>query len=178
MGIGDMMGIIAFSIAVIIAYPALLILLSILFSKTAAKASYRLSQGFRLPFIIGLLVAGIGGVLVVALLSTGSILQLIGAILFLILSFWGTIGIAGMAQVFGARLTELDDRQPSTLFEWLAGSVVITLSFVFPLLGWFVMIPIATVLGLGATTLSFFTRIPMPEDKPVEPTRDETLWQA
>lgn len=177
MGIGDMMGIIAFSIAVIIAYPALLILLSILFSGTARKANYRLSKGFRLPFIIGLLVAGGGGFLVVVLLSAGSVFQLAGVILFLILSFWGTIGIVGMAQVFGARLSDLDHRAPSPLFEWLSGSVVITLSFVFPLLGWFIMIPIATVLGLGAATLSIFTRIPMPEEKSVDAS-DETLWQA
>jgi hypothetical protein len=164
MGIGDIIGLVSFAIGMIIAYPALLILLNILFAGTTNKSAYRLKRGMRLPFFVGLIITLIGGFAVVALLSAGSVLQLIGVFLYLLLSFWGTIGIAGIARVFGERLAEMDDQAPSILRKLINGGGVLTLSFAFPLIGWFVLIPLGTVIGLGAATLSTFTTIPNDEE--------------
>jgi hypothetical protein len=160
MGIGDIIGLVSFIFGMIIAYPALLILLNILFSGTTTKAAYRLHRGMKLPFFLGLIIAIIGGFVVVFLLSAGSVLQFIGVIVYLLLAFWGTLGIAGMARVVGERLAELDHRDPAPLFRLLSGGAVLTLSFAFPLIGWFILIPLGTIIGLGAATLSLFTRIP------------------
>ena len=181
MGIGDMMGIISFFIGVLIAYPALLIVLSIMFVGRTSKAAHRIDRGFRLPFIVGAVVAAISVFLVVALLSAGGQLQLIGAILFLIFSFWGTLGIAGMAQVFGARISAMGARERSPLYEMVSGGAVLTFAFAFPFLGWFVVLPIATVIGLGAATLSIFTRLPADKSGDAGSTGDEEetlLWQG
>ena len=163
MGIGDIIGLVSFIFGMIIAYPALLIMLNVFFTGTTTKAAYRLHRGMKLPLFVGLVIAVIGGFVVLTLLSAGSVLQFIGVILYLLLSFWGTIGIAGMARVCGERLAELDHRDPAPLFKLLSGGAVLTLSFAFPLVGWFILIPLATVIGLGAATLSLFTRIPKDE---------------
>lgn len=163
MGIGDIIGLVSFSFGMIIAYPALLMLLNILFAGTTSKAAYRLHRGMRLPFFVGLIIAIVGGFIVLNLLSAGSVLQFLGVILYLVLAFWGTLGIASMARVCGERLSELDHRDPAPLFRLLSGGAMLTLSFAFPLIGWFILIPLGTVIGLGAATMSLFTRIPKDE---------------
>ena len=158
MGIGDIMEAISITITMIIAYPAFLILLNLLFGKTTTRVAERLEQGMKISFFVGLLVVGIGAFLVITLVSAGSVLQLIGFILYLLLSFWGTIGNAGLARVFGARLSDMSERKTSPLYELLSGGFVITLSFAFPLVGWFVLMPIVSVITIGAMTLNLFTR--------------------
>jgi hypothetical protein len=160
MGIGDILALVSFIFGMIVAYPALLIFLSILFANTTAKAAYRLNRGIKLPFFVGLIIMIGGGFLVVFLLSAGSVLQFLGVVLYLILAFWGTIGLAGLAQVFGERLAEMGDKDPSPLYKMLSGGATLSLSFAFPLIGWFVLIPVGTAIGLGAATLSLFTRLP------------------
>ncbi|MDQ7024202.1 MAG: hypothetical protein Q9P01_15270 [Anaerolineae bacterium] len=160
MGIGDIMALVSFIFGMIIAYPALLIFLNLLISGRTSKAAHRLNRGMKLPFFVGLIIATLGGFAVVALLSVGSVLQFFGVVLYLILSFWGTIGIAGLARVFGDRLAELSDKNPSPLYKMLSGGAILSLAFAFPLIGWFVLLPIGTIIGLGAATLSLVTRIP------------------
>lgn len=162
MGIGDIIGFVSVGIGMIIAYPALLILLNILFSKTTERVAIRLESGMKWSFFAGLIVVVIGGFLVVSLLSAGSVLQFIGFVLYLILSFWGTVGNAALARLFGARITEMGDKKPSSLGEMLSGGFVLTLSFAFPLIGWFVVMPIITCIAVGAMTLNLFRRAPRP----------------
>jgi len=162
MGIGDIIGFVSVAIGMIIAYPALLILLNILFSKTTDRVAIRLEKGMKWSFFAGLIIVVIGSFLVVSLLSAGSVLQLIGFILYLVLSFIGTIGNAALAKLFGARLSEMSEKKPSTLKELLSGGFVLTLSFAFPLIGWFVVMPIITCIAVGAMTLNLFRRSPRP----------------
>lgn len=159
MGIGDIIGVIAFIVGVVIAYPALLVMLSIVLPRMTAKARQRLDRGLRLPLVVGIVVWVVWGGAGFTLLQVGGPPQLIGAILMLALSLWGTIGLAGLAQVFGARLTAVSERQPSALREWMSGAGVLTLSFAFPVLGWLILIPLATLIGAGAATLSLVTRL-------------------
>ena len=73
MGIGDIIALVSFIFGMIIAYPALLILLNILFSGTTTKAAYRLHRGMKLPFFVGLVITIIGGFIVVFLLSAAAV---------------------------------------------------------------------------------------------------------
>lgn len=160
MGIGDIIGFVSVGIGMIIAYPALLILLNILFSKSTTRIAYRLEKGMKLSFFVGLFILVVGGFAVVTLLSAGSVLQFIGFVLYLLLSFWGTVGNAALARLFGIRLSELGKKEPSTLYELLSGGFVLTLSFAFPLVGWLVIMPIITCIALGAMTINLFSRAP------------------
>ena len=160
MGIGDIIGFVSVAIGMIIAYPALLILLNLLFGKTTSRVAYRLEKGMKLSFFVGLVIVGIGLFLVFALVSAGSVLQFIGVVFYLILSFWGTIGNAALSRVFGLRLSNLSEKEPSSLREMLSGGFVLTLSFAFPLVGWFVVTPIMTCIAVGAMTINVFSRKP------------------
>lgn len=167
MGIGDILAAISIAIGMILAYPALLILVNLLFSKTTIRVAERLEHGMKLPFFVGLIIVGIGAFAVVALVSAGSVLQLIGFILYLLLSFWGTIGNASLARVFGMRLSDISKRETSSLYQMLSGGFVITLSFAFPLVGWFVLMPIVSVITIGAMTLNLFSRKRYSTSEPV-----------
>lgn len=156
MGIGDILAAISISFGMLLAYPALLIVLNILFDKTTSQVAERLDGSMKTSFAVGAVIVGIGGFLIVALVSAGSVLQAIGVILYLLLSFWGTVGNAALVRVFGDRLTALADRDQSQLTKWLRGGFALTLSFAFPLIGWFVLMPIISVMTIGAMTLNLF----------------------
>ena len=158
MGIGNTIAFVSVGLGVIFAYPALLILLNILYGKTTTRVAERLEGGMKGSFFVGLIVIGIVGGLIFVLVSAGSVLQLIGGIVYLLISFWGAIGNAALARVFGMRLADLGDKNPSTLYELLSGGFVLTLSFAFPLIGWFVVMPIMTCIGVGAMTLNLLSR--------------------
>lgn len=156
MGIGDMMAAISVVIAMTVAYPALLMLLSVVFSRTTSRVATRTESGRTLPFMVGLgIVLGVGGVSV-AMVASGGPLQLVGTIVLLVLMFWATLGIAGLARLVGRRIGEMGNQKIGPLREMLVGGGVLSLSFGFPLIGWFVLLPLATVLGSGLTVMSFW----------------------
>lgn len=167
MGIGNTIAFVSVGLGVIFAYPALLILLNVLYSKTTTQVADRLEHGMKGSFFVGLVVIILVGGVIFVLVSAGSVLQLIGGILYLLISFWGAIGNASLSRVFGMRLADLGDKQPSTLYQLLSGGFVLTLSFAFPLIGWFVVMPIMSCIGIGAMTLNLFKRKPRKAD-PIE----------
>jgi len=72
---------------------------------------------------------------------------------------YANIGVAGLATVIGSRLPSPDDAAR----PWKAtirGGIVLELSCLIPILGWFVILPIATITGCGTTTRTFFKRSP------------------
>lgn len=160
MGIGDVLALIGIIIGMIIAYPALLIMLSLFFQTRTKKASIRVKRGLITPFFVGLLLAIPSYGASIALISAGSVLQFLGAVLLILVATWGAIGIAGMAQHYGQRLADLADQDQSTLKMWLSGGFVITLAIAFPIVGWFVIMPFTSIIGLGSATLGLFTRLP------------------
>ncbi|MEL7434411.1 MAG: hypothetical protein AAFN11_10745 [Chloroflexota bacterium] len=173
MGIGDIIAAVSIGIGMIIAYPALLIVMNLLFHRTTSRVAERLDGGMKSSFAMGVVVVGIGGFATVALLSAGSVFQFIGFVLYLLLSFWGTVGNASLIRVFGERISSLDERERSPLSKLLAGGFALTLSFAFPLVGWFVLMPIISVITIGAMTLNLFSRS---KKAPTMP--EETVVQA
>ncbi len=69
----------------------------------------------------------------------------------------GMIGSAGLALRIGAGLTsDLDARQPWR--RMLRGSVVLSLVFLAPWVGWFVLFPWTLASGIGAAVMTLFSR--------------------
>lgn len=68
---------------------------------------------------------------------------------------FSAVGVAGLATHMGQRLSSpADDRRP-----WAAtvrGGVVLSLAYVVPIVGWFVILPASVVMGAGAATLALF----------------------
>jgi hypothetical protein len=166
MGIGDIIALVSAITGMILAYPALLILLNVLFSQTTTRVADRLAHGMKWSFGVGVIVVIVGGIIISTLISAGSVPQLLGVLLYLLLSMWGTVGNAAIARVFGQRISAMSDRQPSTLMEMASGGCVLTLSFAFPLVGWFVVMPLISVITMGAMTLNLFSRRSSKTDDP------------
>lgn len=101
--------------------------------------------------LIGLPGIGIG----LAMANGGAApVKMIGIILTLVIFFAGLCGSAGLCLRIGKGLKNpIDQEQP-----WLRvkrGGIVLGLMFIFPVLGWFLVFPVALFSGMGALVLSW-----------------------
>jgi hypothetical protein len=81
-------------------------------------------------------------------------LQLLALLVLALLLILLTFGLAGVAQLLGARLAP--ERGPLARTLW--GAAALTLACLTPFLGWFGLLPYTALLGLGAFILSWFRR--------------------
>ena len=67
-------------------------------------------------------------------------------------------GVSGLATAIGRRLSSpLDEQSP-----WratLRGGIVLDLTYLLPILGWFVVLPASIIIGSGAVNLGFLARL-------------------
>ena len=96
--------------------------------------------------------------------------QLLGVTCIAVPVVLGLLGSSGLSQRVGIGLPSLvDKRQP-----WrrvLRGGIVLVLTFLLPFVGWFFLLPLTLVSGLGAAVLSWSPRgkaVPPPVGLPAE----------
>jgi len=172
----DTMAVFFVVVGFLLSFVGLWLLTRGLWPERVAAAADRLDRGLLVPFLVGLPIAVVA--VVVAMVATalpgklGGFVS--GGILCLFLTYAHT-GVSGLATAIGRRLpSAVDAGNP-----WrptLRGGVVLVLGYLAPILGWFAILPISTVVGAGATTLGFFARheqatAPAPVPYP-EPTID------
>ena len=106
--------------------------------------------GLALPFIA--VSIGIGKV-------AHPVAKMVGVALIGIPVLYGLLGSAGLALRIGAGLkSSIDDTQPWRRI--LRGSVVLSLTFLLPVIGWFIIMPWALISGLGAAVVAMFQKQP------------------
>jgi hypothetical protein len=81
--------------------------------------------------------------------------KLIGLLLIATLFLYSFVGIAGLATHLGQRLGSPADSDRPWL-QTLRGAVCLVMPATIPVLGWFLICPVVFLLGVGATTVSFF----------------------
>lgn len=87
--------------------------------------------------------------------------KMLGVVLIGIPILYGLLGSAGLALRIGAGLkSSIDDTQPWR--RMLRGSVVLSLTFLLPVIGWFIVMPWAIISGLGAVVIAMFQKQPAP----------------
>ena len=132
--------------------------------------SYWLASAALFPAMVGrthaaytrpIRVLLVGAVLAVPLIFLGAaiasapnpVVKLLGLAIISIPILVGLVGSAGLSQRIGQGMgSSLDERQP-----WrrvLRGGVVLSLLFLFPFLGWFVVLPATLLSGFGAAALA------------------------
>lgn len=139
--------------------PALMLVLGLTFDRTSEYAAQRLQEGIILPLVIGLIPVLLIGIPSTIFLSLGSVFQLCGSIAYLALFMWAFLSLSSVGRTFGMKLSQLNGRAGHPLYEMLLGTVVLTLAIAFPIWGWFVIFPVAAVVGIGATVLVSFKRL-------------------
>jgi hypothetical protein len=171
MGIGDNILLVSCLAGLMLALPSLLIFLNLALIGTSNRATARLSTGGCVPFGIGVVISVVVGVPAAILLSIGSVPQAIGAILSLLLLFFGFVGLAVVARLVGQRLVSMDERDESPLVQTVTGSLILSFSIAFPLLGWFIILPFSLLTGLGAVVIAmvagFGSNFRRPKQQPV-----------
>jgi hypothetical protein len=144
----------------------------LLFEGTFPASVERCRQTYKKRPIRSLLLGclfGIPGmVLGVAFLNSGNPLGLfLGFSTLFLLSSFALLGAAGLSSLIGHRLNSPQDTQQPWKRVY-RGSVVLSLTFIFPMLGWFLVLPATLLSGLGAALISLRVR-KKEEGKPSEP---------
>lgn len=112
-----------------------------------------------LPFVLGAMISNLAN----------PALKLIGVTMMVVPALLGLVGSAGLTARIGAGLpSPIDDQQP-----WrrvLRGGILLSLTFLLPFVGWFVLPIWALVSGLGAFVLAVKETRTAPMMPPAPPT--------
>lgn len=109
-------------------------------------------------FFIGIPVTAVAVVIIIAVGKLpASVGQIGGVLAFSALLLFAEVGVAGIATLIGQRLSSPVDKEK----PWratLRGGIVLVLSYLLPLLGWFLILPVSVITGAGAATRMLFSR--------------------
>lgn len=134
-----------------IAFPGMLLALRLLFPGFVGRAQERILSGPGSAFGIGLLAAGI------ATLPVGVLLALpfgpakfLGVLMLTATLTFASLGAAGIAGAMASNYARADGEGISQVGAFVRAAVALELAAAFPGLGWFLVIPTATLTSLGA----------------------------
>lgn len=150
----DTMAIFFVILGLLLAFPGLWLLCRGLWPKTVEGAAVRCSRGLVKSFLVGAPITAVMAI-VTAVLSkafgaAGTIAAFGTVCLYMMLAH---AGVAGLVTHIGQRLASPSDAER----PWkatLRGGVVLELTYLLPILGWFVILPVSIIIGCGAATLS------------------------
>jgi hypothetical protein len=125
-------------------------------------------------FLVGLLNGAFFGVLSAALLAPGGGIALIGGTLAALLLAFVAAGLAAAARIVGERLRP---NATDPLRQFLAGAGTLSLASSVPLVGWFVVLPCAALIGFGALLIAIVQRRAAP-DPHVATSPPPLPWEA
>ncbi|MDX6709116.1 MAG: hypothetical protein QOH96_132 [Blastocatellia bacterium] len=150
----DTMAVFFVIVGMMLAFPGLWLLCLGLWPQTVGEAAERCRRGLRLSFLVGLPVT------IVVVFSTLKLVNSLGGLgkaagigLFCAFMLHAHIGVSGFATAIGKRLASPVDQAR----EWratLRGGVVLELTYLLPILGWFIILPVSIVIGSGAAARS------------------------
>jgi len=106
------------------------------------------------PFLVGLPVAAVMIVAAARLMKIGGTGGLFGLALLSTFVLLSSVGVAGLCTLIGRRL----NNGQTSVKTMILGGVTLELAFVFPLVGWFAVLPLTLLIGAGATCRCLFVR--------------------
>jgi len=149
-------------IGILISAPALLVALNLLMPNLTRRAQTRLAETPGRSFFLGVPVTAAIALFVAITTSVNfGPVKAIGFIAALVGMGIGSIGGAGLSRLLGKRLALLA-RPNSELTNLVRGAVVYELAALVPLVGWFLFIPIAGMMTMGAATFALLKWLPKP----------------
>jgi hypothetical protein len=151
----DTMAIFFIILGFMLAFPGLWLLCRGLWPAMVNQAAARSNHGLWISFLVGLPPTAIVAFGVAILFNLGPVAKVLAIALFCVYMVYAHTGVAGLATSVGQRLaSRVDEEQP-----WratLRGGIVLELTYLLPILGWFVILPVSIVVGCGAATRSIF----------------------
>ncbi|MFN8569830.1 MAG: hypothetical protein U0Z44_20385 [Kouleothrix sp.] len=160
MNMGDVFAIFGTLLAVGMALPGLLLGLSLLLPAHVGRAQLRLAATPWRCLLAGGALLLAGGLPIVGLLNLpAGGLKLIGWAGLALLLACTSVGAAGLAALMGERLRSAGGAMPPH-GALLRGAITLELAAAFPVVGWFVIVPLAALAALGAAGLALLRRTP------------------
>lgn len=158
----DVSAIFGILLALGIVFPGLLTAWWLLFPATVERARLRLDHSPWSCFWLGGIVTALLVVPIVILLALPiGPSKLAGwALIFLALTF-ASLGAAGLAGKMALRLQPRGEAAAITPGAFVRAAIALELAAAFPIIGWFVLIPLAIVTSLGATVFALLRRAPV-----------------
>ena len=149
----DTMAIFFVVLGLLLAFPGLWLLCRGLWPQAVAKASDVCNKGLIKPFLMGLPVT-------VVIIFASALLSKLGpagkisavALVCFYLLFANT-GLSGLVTCIGERLRFASDAN-QLWRATLSGGIVLELSYLLPILGWFVILPVSITIGCGASLIA------------------------
>lgn len=134
-----------------IVFPGMLLAHRLLFPQFVKRAQERVLTKTGASFGIGVLGVATAGLPVIVLLALpfGPVKFVGGMLLMLSLAF-ASLGAAGVAGAMAANYREASGEGMSEIAAFVRGALALELAAAFPFLGWFLIIPGAIVISLGA----------------------------
>ncbi len=152
-----------------IVFPGLLTAWWLLFPATVERARLRLDHSPWSCFWLGGVITAVLVVPVVILLALPiGPAKLAGwGLIFLTLTF-ASLGAAGLAAKMALRLQARGENTVVSPGAFVRAAIALELAAAFPVIGWFVLIPLAIVTALGATVFALLRWVPAraPETAP------------
>ena len=145
-------------LGLMLALPGLWLLCRGLWPRAVAGAAARCNAGLIKTFLVGLPITTVMIFLTAVLnnaLGTFGKVAAIGVVCLYVV--YAHTGVAGLATCLGERLASPVD----AIRPWratLRGGIVLELTYLLPILGWFVILPLSTIIGAGAVTLALLRR--------------------
>lgn len=146
-----------------IVFPGLLFACWLLFPTAVDRSHVRIRQTPGRTIGVGCGVAGLTALPILILLGLPyGPAKFAGAVLIALTLAFACVGAAGLVSTMALRLAGEDGRHTSA-GSFLQAAVALELAAAFPIIGWFVVIPLSLITSLGAATFALFRRLPRGE---------------
>ena len=152
-------------------YPGMLLAWWLLFPNVVQRAQTRIEHTPWRSFWLGLGLTMFFSIPIVILLALPyGPAKLVGFSIIVLLLGIATLGAAGLAARMGDALIRRDKTATTQLGAFLRGAIALEFAGAFPLIGWFIFLPLSSILALGASAFAILRWIPTEENQQNSPT--------
>jgi hypothetical protein len=160
----DMYAIFGSLILLGISYPATLTIWWLLFPDRVERSRQRIVETPRKSLSLGLAAAVLAAIPAAIFFTLPSqFTQVLGWIWLVIVLGTASLGATGIAVEIGNRLNQKNNGYFQSWAAFLRGAVILELAAAFPFIGWLLVIPLGTILALGAAVFAVLRWEPKPK---------------
>ena len=164
----DVLAIFLLVLAILLALPSLCLLMKGLYPGIVRLAAQDLEKSLWQPFWVGLPIVAVTIMLFGVLAKAGNIAGLAAIFMLGIFLLYSLVGVAGLAERVGRQLFGTELNAGDSLVA-LRGAIVLVLSFVLPVVGWFILLPVTLTVGAGAITRAILRQLGSAKPQPAPP---------
>lgn len=163
-------------IGILISYPGLMAAINLLLPQATSTAYHRVAETPGKTFFMGLLLTAILAFWILILSQVGSgALRSIAAIFGILTLGFSAVGAGGLVRLLGDRIGYLTGTA-AEMKNLIRGAVIYELACFTPIVGWFLFLPVMSIMAMGASLFGILGW--MPRIKQIEGNDEEEILIA